>query len=42
MYSRLINGYDFGANINYNNDDDKKIMVDAFKNSKFDKNYPVR
>lgn len=42
MYSRFINGYDFGANINYNNDDDKKIMMDAFKNSKFDKNYPVR
>ncbi|HWY99104.1 MAG TPA: hypothetical protein VNY36_08470 [Bacteroidia bacterium] len=42
MYSRLINGYDFGVNINYNNDDDKKIMLDAFKNSKFDKNYPVR
>ncbi|HXP48948.1 MAG TPA: hypothetical protein VN922_03285 [Bacteroidia bacterium] len=37
LYSRLINGYDFGVNINYNNEDDKKVMLDAFKNSKFEK-----
>jgi hypothetical protein len=37
LYSRLINGFDFGVNINYNNEDDKKVMVDAFKNSKFEK-----
>ena len=42
MFSQLINGYDFGASISYNNEDDKKIMLDAFKNSKFDKNYPVK
>ena len=35
MYSRLINGYDFGVNINYNNDQDKKTMIDAWEKSKF-------
>lgn len=35
LYSKLINGHDFGVNINYNNENDKKVMVDAFKNSKF-------
>jgi hypothetical protein len=37
LYSRLINGYDFGVNINYNNDADKETLVNAFKNSKFEK-----
>ena len=37
LYSRLINGYDFGVNINYNNDQDKKTMIDALKKSKFTK-----
>jgi len=37
LYSRLINGYDFGVNINYTNDSCKKIMTAAFMNSKFDK-----
>ncbi|WP_379087013.1 hypothetical protein [Pedobacter sp. UC225_65] len=35
MYSTLLKGYDFGVNINYNNEEDKKILMDAFKNSKF-------
>ena len=38
MYSRLINGFDFGVNINYNNEQDKKTMVTGWKNSKFTKN----
>ena len=37
LYSKLINDLDFGININYNNEADKKIMMDAFKNSKFAK-----
>lgn len=37
LYSRLINGYDFGININYNNEQDKKTMIDAWENSKFTK-----
>ena len=35
LYSRLINGYDFGVTINYNNEQDKKTMIDALKKSKF-------
>lgn len=35
MYTRLINGYDFGVNINYTNYDDKKELIDAWKSSKF-------
>lgn len=35
MYNKLINGYDFGVNINYNNEEDKKVMMEAFKKSKF-------
>ena len=34
-YNKLINGYDFGISINYNNEMDKKILIDAFKKSKF-------
>lgn len=37
MYSRLINGFDFGVNLNYNNEADKKEMLDAWMNSKFDR-----
>jgi hypothetical protein len=37
LYSRLINGYDFGVNINYNNDQDKKTMIDVWEKSKFTK-----
>ena len=37
MYSRLINGLDFGVNINNNNESDKKEMLDVWLNSKFNK-----
>ncbi|MDF0708485.1 hypothetical protein [Flagellimonas okinawensis] len=37
MYSRLINGLDFGVNINYNNESDKNEMLEAWLNSKFQK-----
>ena len=37
IYNRLINGFDFAVNINYNNEADKKEMVDAWVNSKFKK-----
>ncbi len=37
LYSRLINGLDFGVNINYNNESDKKEMLEAWSNSKFKK-----
>jgi len=36
MYSRLINGFDFGVNINYNNEEYKNEMLEAWLNSKFD------
>ncbi len=36
-YSRLINGFDFGVNINYNNDSNKQEMLDLWLNSKFKK-----
>lgn len=35
FYSRLINGFDFGVNINSNNENEKKAMLNAWKNSKF-------
>jgi len=35
MYSRYINGYDFGVNINYNNEKDKETMMEVWTNSKF-------
>ena len=35
MYSSLINGYDFGVNINYNNEYDKKLLLAAFNSSTF-------
>lgn len=37
MYSRLINGYDFGININYNNITDRDVMLKVLKESRFDK-----
>ena len=37
MYSRLVNGFDFGININYNNESDKKEMLEVWLNSKFKK-----
>ncbi len=38
MYSSLINGFDFGVNINYNNDKDRDELLRAFRSSKFRKN----
>ena len=38
LYSRLINGYDFGVNLNYNNDKDRDELLRVFINSKFKKN----
>jgi hypothetical protein len=35
MYCRLTNGYDFGVNISYNNEQDKTTLTDAWKKSKF-------
>lgn len=37
MYSRLINEFDFGININYNNETDRDIMLKVLKESKLDK-----
>ncbi|SFU45790.1 hypothetical protein SAMN05216480_10467 [Pustulibacterium marinum] len=37
IYSRLINGYSFGVSIHYNNEADKKQMLDAWLNSTFQK-----
>jgi hypothetical protein len=37
MYGRLINGFDFGVNINYNNDKDRDELLKVFRNSKFKK-----
>lgn len=37
IYSRLINGFAFSANINYNNEKDKNEMLSVFKKSKFNK-----
>lgn len=36
MYSKLINGYDFGANLSYINDKEKNELMSAWKNSKFE------
>ena len=35
MYSKMIKGYDFGVNINYNNEDDKNTLLNAFMSSSF-------
>ena len=37
IYSRLINGYDLFVSLNYDNESDKKEMLDAWLNSKFSK-----
>lgn len=37
MFSRLINGFDFGVNINYNNDKDRDELLKVFRKSKFKK-----
>jgi len=37
IFSRLINGFDFGVNINYNNDKDRDELLKVFMNSKFKK-----
>ncbi|UII32867.1 hypothetical protein LVD17_03350 [Fulvivirga ulvae] len=37
MYSRYINGFDFGVSINYNNEKDQKEMMQAWKGSTFRK-----
>ncbi|HVU53414.1 MAG TPA: hypothetical protein VHD83_00090 [Puia sp.] len=33
LYSKLIRDKDFSVTINYNNEEDKKVMMDAFMNS---------
>jgi len=35
LYSKLINKKAFSVTINYNNDEDEKVMMDAFTNSTF-------
>lgn len=35
MYGRHINGYDFGVNLNYQNDEKKNEMMRVWRNSKF-------
>lgn len=35
MYSSLINGYDFGANMTYNSDENRDVMLAAWRNSNF-------
>ena len=37
MYSIWINGFDFGVNINYNDNNYKNEMLTAFRNSRFKK-----
>ncbi|MDQ7947561.1 MAG: hypothetical protein REI78_06490 [Pedobacter sp.] len=37
MLSQLRRGYDFAININYNNENDATLIMDALKNSKFSK-----
>jgi len=37
MYGSYINGYDFGVNLNYNNENDKKQLLNSLLNSKFKK-----
>lgn len=36
MYARHINGYDFGVNLNYINDEEKNEMIKAWEKSKFE------
>ncbi|RZJ81702.1 MAG: hypothetical protein EOO47_03320 [Flavobacterium sp.] len=37
MFNRAIRNYDFGINITFNNSIDSALLIDAFKQSKFDK-----
>jgi len=37
MFSRLINGFDFGVSISYNNDEYRDELLKVFRNSKFKK-----
>ena len=37
MYSKLIDGFDFGVNINYKNEKDRDELLKIFRNSKFKK-----
>ena len=37
VYGSYINGFDFGVNLNYNNDKDKEVLMTVWKNSKFKK-----
>ncbi len=37
MFSYLINGFDFGATIISNNEEDKRVMLEAFRHSHFGK-----
>ena len=37
MYTRLINGFDFGVSLTYNNEKDKTTLMDVWQNSKFKK-----
>lgn len=37
LYGTLIKGYDFGVSINYDNETDKKLILDAFRQSKFER-----
>ena len=37
MYSQLINGFDFGVNINFNNDSDRDLLLKYWRESKFSK-----
>ena len=37
MFSSFINGFDFGVNINYNNEKDRDELLKVFMNSKFKK-----
>ncbi|MBL6447346.1 hypothetical protein JMN32_13590 [Fulvivirga sp. 29W222] len=39
MYSRHINGFDFGVSINYNDEEHKKEMMRVWKNSTFKKSH---
>lgn len=36
LYSRHINGYDFGVTLNYINEKEKNEMMKVWKNSKFE------
>ncbi|HET6225159.1 MAG TPA: hypothetical protein VFF27_02705 [Bacteroidia bacterium] len=35
LYSQFLKGFDFGATISYNNEENKETMLKAWKNSKF-------